>query len=629
MKLAPFFTLVSLLATTLTVAAQPSFSGPPPSRDVVRDASVRRAQYLQRIDEALDWRIGAIDRKNIAGTTDLAAVSALLSRHQDIELCNERVIEMMKTPGSGPFWMFPTVCVSLLGRDQLSAEAKAAIRHAWKSFQVRGDTENHWAMYYASLYLMAELYPDDPADSWFNGKSSAENIAESRAYLIGWMDLATTVGQGEYNPSHYIGEYAIPMLLMATWAQDPAMRQRGHMMLDWIFAGLAESTLNGVLHGPNSRTDEGSAIERWNALASFFSWILFGNTPPTAGYGGWGNYFTPIAANYEVPEVIYLIATDRDGPFLQRDLARSRRRWRYSDELFMPVYKTYYTTKHYAVGSYQGGLSDPIQTHVWDVTWDVADPRGRHNTMFAVHPFVSNRALQMFFCELPDTMAADITKQGKPSYTQPDKIIGCSPYEQVFQDLDTVVALYDIAPGADFPRVNGFFSKDLRHVAEDKSGWIFAQGGDTYLAYRPLAAYHWEPYRHYSGGWATKQDALGGRLLVSPHRKNGAIVQAAAADEFKTFDDFKTAIRGLPVEFSLEPKPTVKMTTLRGHDLVATYGEAPRRDGQAIDYARWKLFEGPYLNAEKNSKRLVITHGALQRVLDFNTLTIADTVTQP
>ena len=32
--------------------------------------------------------------------------------------------------------------------------------------------------------------------------------------------------------------------------------------------------------------------------------------------------------------------------------------------------------RDYAVGSYQGGMADPIQTHVWDVTWAVPDPRG-------------------------------------------------------------------------------------------------------------------------------------------------------------------------------------------------------------------------------------------------------------
>ena len=48
-------------------------------------------------------------------------------------------------------------------------------------------------------------------------------------------------------------------------------------------------------------------IERWNCLSSFFSWLLLGNTPPPAGYGGWGVYFAAAAKNYELPEVIYRI----------------------------------------------------------------------------------------------------------------------------------------------------------------------------------------------------------------------------------------------------------------------------------------------------------------------------------
>jgi len=47
----------------------------------------------------------------------------------------------------------------------------------------RGDTENHWLLYYTSLYLMAQMYPDQPGDTWFTGKSSAENMADARQQL--------------------------------------------------------------------------------------------------------------------------------------------------------------------------------------------------------------------------------------------------------------------------------------------------------------------------------------------------------------------------------------------------------------------------------------------------------------
>ena len=617
----------SILAACLAgpLAAQPSHLAPIPARIVVTHADQRRAAYEARVDEVLAWRVGLAKPGELL--PDMAVIAAKLARREDVELCSRSVIALMREPGSGPFWMFPVVNIAYLGRDQLSPEAKKSIRDTWRSvLKNTAATENHWVMYYTSLYLMSELYPNDPATSWYNGKSSAENLAEARAYLIDWMDLATTVGQGEFNPTHYIGEYAIPMLFLASWAEDPAMRQRGRMKLDWLFADLAENSLEGVLHGANARTDDTSVIERWNALATFFNWICFGNTPPPAGYGGWGLYFATTAKAYDVPEVIYRIAVDRGGDFLQRDLKRTRRRWRNSDVQLAPIYKTNYSRRDYAVGSYQGGLSDPIQAHVWDVTWAVPDPRGVHNTMFSMHPVSSGFDMQTYFTELPDQMTKGVTKEGKASYDSPDKFLGCSRFEQVFQDLDTVIALYDIPPGTRFPHINGFFSKDLVNLTVDPSGWTFARGGQAYLAYRPLAPYELQPLARIKSSWTGERADTGDKRLYSPHRKNGTIVQAASAGEFKDFAAFQAAIRALPLEFTLEPVPTVKFTTLRGKAVVCTYGAAPVVDGQAVDYNKWKLFEGPYLNAEKGSRKLTLTHGRLERVLDFNTLTITDRV---
>ncbi len=630
--------LLCLLSVLLPLAVfgQPSTTGPMPGspRDLRPDTL--REGYEARTREVLQYYVDSIDpaKPESFGRGQIAAKLAL---RQDAAAVSEQVVKQLSGPQGGDmFWMFPWTAISYLGRDQLTPEAKAAIRNSWRTYMpLRGDTENHWCMYYASLYLMAELYPDDPAESWFTGKSSAENRAEAKAYLVQWMDIATTIGQGEFNPTHYIGEYAIPMLYLASWAQDPEMRQRGQMKLDWLMADLAENTLDGMLRGPNARTDDTSVVQRWLALATYFSWQMFGNTVPPPNYGGFGLFFAIAADNYRLPEVIHHIATDRDHDFVQRDLKRTRRRWRYSDELMPLVYKTNYRHRDYAVGSTQGGLvTDPIQAHVWDVTWAVPDPRGVHNTMFSVHPYSSGKIMQMYFTELPDHMIENLSSQGKPSYDVPDKILGSSPHEQVFQDLDTVIALYDIPDGTRFPHINGFFSKDLVNVTTDKSGWIFAQGGNTYLAYRPLAGYAWQHrlgYKQLPSTTGYKWDRIdlgdkGDKLLYSPHPKNGTIVQAASAGEFKDFAAFQAAIRALPLVFSLEPTPTVKFTTLRGKTISFTYGATPVVDGQAIDYSKWKLFEGPYLNAERGSRQLTLTHGRLERVLDFNTLTITDRV---
>jgi len=610
----PFLVLLASLLAAAVGRAQPSFAGPMPDRAPIADASLRRAAYLARVDEALVWRAGLAKPDNPA-TLGLGEIAAKLALRQDAAACSARLIELMKAPTGDMFWMFPVTIISHLGRDQLTPEAKQAIRAAWRNYMpLRGDTENHWAMYYTSLYLMAQLWPGEGGDRWFNGKSSQENFNEARDYLVHWMEITTTIGQGEYDCTHYIGEYAIPMLMLASWSADPAMRQRGHMMLDYVMADFAVDSLDGIYIGAHARTDDRTVLEKWNALSSFFGWLMLGNTVPQAAYGGWGVYFTAAARNYELPEVIYRIGTDRAGTYTHTERKRTRHRWRYSDERNPPVYKTSYVTADYAVGSDQGGQLQPIQQHSWDVTWSVPDPRGVHNTLFANQPYWSARDLMMYFTEKPDSMPGDVTFQGKPTYISEEKLLGGSPYEQIFQQDDAVVSLTDVPAGVTFQQVNGFFSKDLALIEEDASGWIFAQGGRAYIAYRPLAPYEWRPLE------------VGGKRLRSPHGKNGTIMQVAAAREFKSWDDFKAAIRALPLTIRLEPTPSVTFTTLRGKTLVCTFGALPSVNGRTVDRAAWKLFAGPYLNAEVGSGMLTMTHGRLERVLDFNTLTITDRV---
>jgi hypothetical protein len=65
------------------------------------------------------------------------------------------------------------------------------------------------------------------------------------------------------------------------------------------------------------------------------------------------------------------------------------------------------------------------------------------------------------------------------------------------------------------------------------------------------------------------------------------------------------------------PVPEVRFRSLRGRELRFRYGEP-------VDDAKWKLFEGPYLNAERGSRRLTLTHGELRRVIDFSDLSVTD-----
>lgn len=546
------------------------------------------------------------------GAPGYGTIAAKLAIREDGQWCSTRLQELLAAgPQGDMFWMYPVTAIAYLDRGQLTKEARRALRDAWRTYSpYRGDTENHWLLYYTSLYLMAQMFPGESGDTWFNGKTSEENLAESQRWIEGWVKLTTRRGQGEYDSTHYMGVYLLPMSYLSAWAKDPAMKQRATMMIEYLIADYAAENLNGLFVGAHSRSYDREIMERSATVSSDFGWVLFGLGKEPQPVGNYAAYYL-MASAYEPPEILKQIATDRSKPYTHLERKRTRNRWRFQDELHGPVYKTTYMRKEYAVGSDQGGVLQPIQQHSWDVTWAVPDVRGVHNTFFALNPHSSLEELQTYFVFGPD-FGTEAVVRSKKTYDSPDKFVGGSPYEKIFQDLDTIIALYDIAPGARFPHINAFFSKDLRDVVEHPSGWVFAKGGESWIACRPLQPYSWKPI---DGG---------GRRMFSPYLKNGVIVQVAPASEFPDYAAFQATMVKLPLSFHLSATPSVRFRSLRGRDLEFTYGTAPRVNGANVEYAKWPLFGGPLLQADVDSERLVMTHGSQQRILDFKTLRVTD-----
>lgn len=578
---------------------------------VLAGATPREDAFRARVRQMIEHQAARVNTAD-PRSGGYMQIAAKLWLNQDIEWCSRRVETLSKDPSGDVFWMYPATAVAYLGRDKLSPQAREAMRRTWRTYMpYRGDTENHWLLYYSTLYLMAQHYRGESGENWFTGRSSQENFKEAESYLLHWMDLTVTRGQGEYDCTHYIGVFLLPLSYLAAWSDDPTMRLRAHMMLDYIIADYAAENLDGMYVGSHARTDDRQVLEKWNGVSSTLGWLLFGVGRPIPGYDNFSFYYAAASA-YMPPDVIHGIATDREKPYLHRELKRTRHRWRFSDERNAPVYKTTYVRREYAVGSDQGGLLQPIQQHSWDVTWALPDPRGVQNTIFAIHPYSSTYELQMYFTPMADFITEWVVRS-KRTYDSEDKFLGGSPHEQIMQDLDTVIALYDIPAGTRYPHINGFFSKDLSRLEEHPSRWIFAQGGDTYIAWYPLAPYEWRPLEK------------GGKRLFSPHLKNGAVVQAAAVSEFAGFEAFQKAILALPLKVLLDPVPSVRFRSLRGRELAFTYGRERLVDGRPIGFEKWKLFEGPWMNSERGSRKLVLTHGKSRRTLDFNTLKVTGT----
>src|SRR5437762_3524413 len=112
--------------------------------------------FAQRVQFVID----AYAHPPGSGPLGYANIAAKLRLHEDPALCSRRLEELLADPTGDMFWMFQITSIAYLDRGQLSDSARLALRRSFKTYMpYRGDTENHWLLYYTSLYLMAQMGP--------------------------------------------------------------------------------------------------------------------------------------------------------------------------------------------------------------------------------------------------------------------------------------------------------------------------------------------------------------------------------------------------------------------------------------------------------------------------------------
>lgn len=497
----------------------PVFSAVPP--DTVSSDGEIDAAFQERRLQLVEGYLTRTDPANLerGGLHDVAVNFA---RGTNLEWVRARLRALAEKPTGAMFWMYPMALVMKAGEPHLNAEDWAVIREAWRTyFPYRGDTENHWLMYYASIYLAAETWPDLDGSAWYNGKTSAENRAEAKEYLLESIRITIAHGRGEYDSPNYIDPYVSVLTLIAAWCRDPKLQHQAQMMLDFELLDFAVENLGGIYGGAHSRVYPKHAIQPALTASTALAWLFWGQGEMQLN----GSALIVALSGYSPPPILQRIATDRSEPYEHRELRRTRWRMRHAGpEAFeiagqstILVYKYSYVSQDYLLGSSQGGLLQPIQQQTWSLNWYEEKPLGLSNTFFAMHPYYSALEGTMYFTADTDTVV-DLIVRSKVDYNSPDKLMSGSPHEQVFQhrSRSTLIGLYDIPDGTTFTHLNTFFSRDLTHRTEDSSGWIFAEGGPSYIAYRPFVAGEWRPT-----DWTGLLAGGAGAWISSGHTQSG------------------------------------------------------------------------------------------------------------
>jgi hypothetical protein len=586
--------------------------------------TMTREEYLKGYEQRAKYVSAFYDTSRGGGYYSAASRYA---HRIDVRTADSILCAVLKEPRGDMFWMFPCITAYLHGKETMSPETRAVVRNAWKTYApYRGDTENHWAMYYATLFLAAEQWPGLPGTEWYNGKSSDENWIDAKEYLEHWVKITTTIGQGEFDSPDYFPEYAISMSLLADFARDAEMKKRGAMMFDFLLADFAAEHLDGQYLGGFSRIYQPAVYKPLLSGASAFAYLFFGTGEPTQSV--W--VLIPALGAYRMPSIIYEIATDRSKPFIHRERKRVRNVIRFGAEKNPPVFKYTYVTRDYGIGSLQGGILQPIQQHTWGVRYLYGRP---YTTIFGLHPYWSSYELGMFFPEELKPLIADVVAS-KSTYNNPDKWTGGSPYERTFQHKNTLMVLYDIPAGTMTEHIDGFFPRNLQERILDPTGWILCKAGDVYVGWYPLREGEWIEEQENPGQAKNpigrpedinRSKETGNWRFRSHQRQNGYVIEVRSKSESGSFERFCSALRTRkPVARLKEGGVTAEYATLDNTLMKFAFPDGRWLNRKAVDLTATKLFDGPFLSAEVGSQKLTIRHKGNTRVLDFTALRVTE-----
>ncbi len=357
---------------------------------------------------------------------------------------------LLKTGYGDMFWMYGCAGLYFSCKDILPESYKQRIRWCWKhQTSYRGDTDNHFLMYYGSLLLFAEEWDSLPASEWFLGRSSAEIRKEAKEWIEHWLHETVQSGQNEFDSPRYLYYYLTPLILLSAYSTDSVIRHDCSVMIDLLVAEYSSLSLDGAYAGAHSRQSSDAALQPYNAecLAYwdyFFTDTLIHRIPDVA---------FAAASPYELSDIIKKNILSKEEPYEVVQTVRTRKRLRNEAPATIPVKKYTYMTRDYALGSIQGRLVQPIQQQSWSL---LLRSDSAYSCITGLHPHYSAAELATFFPEEPSFMLEKI-EGVKHGYTSEEKWEGYSPYETIWQRRNQLKCSYDIPASAPYHHVDLFF----------------------------------------------------------------------------------------------------------------------------------------------------------------------------
>ncbi|NKB67332.1 MAG: hypothetical protein GKR89_09755 [Candidatus Latescibacteria bacterium] len=516
----------------------------------------------------------------------------------------------------GPFDILPSMLLLCRWQDQLPEEATELIRAFMTGAHFeRGNTENHWLMYYVGHLLAAERWPEQ--ERTWNGLPPQALAAEARRWIVGTIERTARIGHHEYDSTGYHIEHTIAYIGLRDHTCDEELRQLVDKMLHILMADMALEYFHGAWAGGHAR--EGYRQNTWTGIGPIqtLQYLYLGGVDFDPVRHVQGFAVPALTSPYRPDPIFAQMAWDRDQAHVVKKTRAPRTINRHATGETKPVRKYTYMSPSFALGSTQLGLpgapAGPIDLVSWDLTWNGPD---HHAKIVCNHPYRSPRRFSAFLAGLPPVVGRGVGTD-KPYLQWPDRLFGASPYEQMVQHEGALIVLYRIPADDTSPFVNLYLPKGPDWIEED--GWLLADMGAFHVALYPIAPYSWQEIREANNAniMVREGDLINGWLLRLDSLQSGLVLEAAEAE--RPFDEFCRARLASPPDLSGWPdKGRVAVDTLGGQHLEINYDGDHRLDGAAIDYSAYPLYQAPNAHADLHSGRLTFGQGAEALKVDFD-----------
>ncbi len=526
-------------------------------------------------------------------------------------------------------------------------------------------TENHQILYHTSELLVGQLFPNSTfKNSYMTGIDHHEHALP---LVKRWLDWKAQFGFAEWHSGVYYTETIAALVNLVDFANDAEVVTKAAMVLDLMAFGFAANFYNGTYATSMGRLYDSRRIGTCLESAAEAAWLMLGIGRHKPDISNMANVALATSNHYAPPPIIEAIAADAtnyiehkernsidldDGPlynisYSEKDMmfwwsmAASIAPQTIDESLRMInkydldsnlIYGPKLLTNFLKVASFFRGISlseysNLIQIITEGVCLQSANIYTYRTPYYqlsgAQDHFKGTNSMQSHIWQATLDKEAFVYTNCPGAITQGFeqkwmggwrpratfyKNIGIIQYDRSSLPVGAKLLLRILRRVADikYNYVHAYFPTKAFDEWEIDGGWVFGKKGDGYVA-----LYSYKPT-----WWKNNYE------LRSLGLKNAYICEMGSADEYNTFENFKTSIKQADIDITKEKLGYNVCYNSPSQGIVTVAWNGPMQVGdETVDLGPYPRFENSYCNQEFGTKITTIEFDKSRLELDFNTWT--------